>query len=257
MSGTILERIVASTRERVARLQAAPTEAGAPAAAGPGRFTTALQRGGAGVRIIAEVKRASPSLGLFAPGLDAGIMAEAYRAGGAAALSVLTEPEFFHGSAADLRAARAAGLPVLRKDFLIDPVQVPESARMGADAVLLIAAILEGNQLGEMIDAVRLGGLDALVEVHDEGELARALQAGAGVIGVNCRDLRTFRMDRERAVRLAAGIPEDRVRVAESGVRGPDDVRDAGRAGYDAVLVGEHLIRSGDPGAAVRELAGA
>ena len=182
-------------------------------------------------------------------------MAAAYAAGGAACLSVLTDEEFFGGSADDLRAARAAtDLPVLRKDFTVDARDVADARLMGADAVLLIVAALDQR---ELVDHVRLAidlGLDALVEVHDEPELARALDAGATLVGVNQRDLVTFEVDHERATRMAVAIPDGVVSVAESGVRDGADARRLAAAGYDAILVGESLVTAGDPAGAVAAL---
>ena len=207
------------------------------------------------VRVIAEIKRASPSRGELSPDMDPARQARAYRDGGAAALSVLTEPRFFRGSAEDLSAAaRATDLPVLRKDFLVNPLQVTESVEMGADAVLLITEILPGEQLAEMLAAARAAGLDPLVEIHADEDLDRALEAGADLIGVNHRDLRTFEIDRARAERLAPRFPGGVVRVAESGVASPSDARRLSRAGYHAILVGEHLVRSADPARSLAEL---
>jgi indole-3-glycerol phosphate synthase len=182
-------------------------------------------------------------------------MARTYASGGATCLSVLTDVEFFGGSVADLQAARAAcSLPVIRKDFTVSPFDVVDARLMGADCVLLIAAALSTSQV---VDLHRLAtdiGLDVLVEVHDEVELEAALAAEATLIGVNQRDLVTFQVDHERAVRMAAVIPDGVVKVAESGVRGPDDARSLRAAGYHAILVGETLVTSGDPAAALRSL---
>lgn len=211
--------------------------------------------GGEGVAIIAEVKRRSPSRGELAPRLVAAEAARRYEAGGAAALSVLTDGEFFGGSSADLAEARAAcHLPVLRKDFTVDRRDVLDARLMGADAVLVIVAALDDAELRGLVALAGEVGLDALVEVHDEAEVARAVAAGATLVGVNQRDLLTFAVDPERALRLAPLLPPETVRVAESGIAGPDDVRRLGDAGYDAVLVGEWLVTSGDPEAAVRSL---
>jgi indole-3-glycerol phosphate synthase len=170
---------------------------------------------------------------------------------------VLTDSEFFGGSALDLGAARAAcELPVLRKDFTVDARDVADARLMGADAVLLIVAALDDAELGRFLEVAASVGLAALVEVHDDEELARAVAAGASIIGVNQRDLRTFEVDRDRAARLAAAIPSDTIRVGESGITGREDVLRLVDAGYDAVLVGESLVTSGDPGAAVRSLLG-
>ena len=225
------------------------------AAAGPVRgFAAALARTGP-IAVIGEVKRRSPSKGDLCPDLDPAAMAKAYEAGGARALSVLTDPEFFGGSPEDLEAARGAcSVPVLRKDFTVTPLDVADAAVMGADAVLLIVAALSDAELVELHALARQLGLDALVEVHDEAELERALAVGARVVGVNQRDLVSFEVDQDRAARLAPLIPVDVVRVAESGVRGPDDAAALADVGYDALLVGESLVTSPDPAAAVRAL---
>ena len=207
--------------------------------------------------VISEVKRRSPSKGELCPGLDPGALAQRYQAGGASCLSVLTDEEFFGGSVADLQAARSAcSLPVLRKDFTVSAHDVVDARIMGADAVLLIVAALDRARLGEFHALATELGLDVLVEVHDERELETALDAGATLVGVNQRDLVTFSVDHDRALRMAAAIPDDVVKVAESGVRGPDDARALHSAGYHAVLVGESLVTSGDPAAAVAALIG-
>jgi indole-3-glycerol phosphate synthase len=208
-----------------------------------------------GLAVIAEVKRRSPSKGDLAPELDPATLAGAYEAGGAACLSVLTDVEFFGGSVADLQAARAAVmLPVLRKDFTVSPFDVVDARLMGADCVLLIAAALDDAELGELHALASDIGLDVLVEIHDEAELDRALRVGSSLVGVNQRDLVTFEVDTARAERMAAAIPAGVVSVAESGITGPDDAARLVDAGYQAVLVGETLVRSGDPAAAVRAL---
>ena len=207
-----------------------------------------------GVAVIAEVKRASPSRGDLAPDLDAVAQARAYADGGAAAVSVLTEPARFKGSLDDLSAVAALGTPTLRKDFTVDPYQVWEARLHGAAAVLLIVAALDDATLASLHAEARQAGLTALVEVHDEPELDRATAVGARVIGVNARDLRTFDVDRDAFARLRPAIPDGVVAVAESGVRGPDDVVHAGRLGADAVLVGESLVTAADPAAATRGL---
>ena len=207
------------------------------------------------VAVIAEVKRRSPSKGALAPDLDPADLARAYEAGGAACLSVLTDEEFFGGSAADLAAARGAcSLPVLRKDFTVDARDVADARLMGADCVLLIAAALDQADLEGFLALAGDIGLDALVEIHDEQELERAVSAGADLIGVNQRDLVTFAVDTARAVRMAPQMPPGVVRVAESGITGPADAAVLAEAGYHAVLVGEHLVRSGDPKSAVAAL---
>jgi indole-3-glycerol phosphate synthase len=205
--------------------------------------------------VVSEIKRRSPSKGSLAPDLDPARLAATYERGGAACLSVLTDVEFFGGSEADLVAARAAcSLPVLRKDFTVSALDVVDARRMGADCVLLIAAALEHHELVDL-HALAVGlGLDVLVEIHDEAELDVALDAGATLVGVNQRDLVTFEVDHDRAIRMASAIPATAVRVAESGVRGPDDASALRAAGYDAVLVGETLVTSPDPAGAVAAL---
>jgi indole-3-glycerol phosphate synthase len=205
--------------------------------------------------VIAEIKRRSPSKGDLFPDLDPGLLAKQYADGGAACLSVLTDQAFFGGSQDDLQAARAAvAVPVLRKDFTVGPADVCDTRIMGADAVLLIVAALDDAELADLHALAVELGLDALVEVHDEPELERALAVGATLVGVNQRDLVTFEVDHDRARRVAAAMPADVVRVAESGVRGPEDAASLQAAGYDAVLVGETLVTSGDPTVAVTAL---
>ena len=207
--------------------------------------------------VISEVKRRSPSKGDLFPNLDPAVLAEQYEAGGASCLSVLTDEEFFGGSVADLQAARSAcTLPVLRKDFTVSAHDVADARIMGADAVLLIAAALPQVDLADFHSLAIELGLDVLVEVHDERELDMALTVGATLVGVNQRDLVTFEVDHERAVRMASAIPDEVVKVAESGVRGSEDARALRAAGYHAVLVGESLVTSGDPAAAVADLIG-
>jgi indole-3-glycerol phosphate synthase len=205
--------------------------------------------------VIAEIKKASPSKGLLASDFNPARQAQAYFAGGAAALSVLTDADFFQGSLSDLKTARASAmLPVLRKDFTIEEIDVVEAAAAGADAILLIAAILSSEQMRLFRELAASYGLAALVEVHDDAELDRALESGATLIGVNNRDLRTFEVDLSTAERLAACMPASVVKVAESGIHTPGDVQRLRRAGFQAVLVGEHLMRSPDPAAALRSL---
>ena len=216
-------------------------------------FGAALR--GDGVAVIAEIKRRSPSKGDLAPDLVPSVLAKAYAEGGAACLSVLTDVEFFGGSAADLGDARAAvDVPVLRKDFTVSERDVCDARLMGADAVLLIVAALDDSELAAFSALASELRMTALVETHDEREVERALSAGATVVGVNQRDLFTFKVDTERAVRVAPTIPDDVVKVAESGITGGDDARRLRDAGYDAVLVGETLVRSDDPAAMVQEL---
>lgn len=217
-------------------------------------FRAALEGRGA-LGVIAEIKRRSPSKGDLNIDLDPAQFAAAYSAGGAACLSVLTDREFFGGSAADLSAARAAcSIPVLRKDFTVSELDVLDARQMGADCVLLIAAALEEAELVGLHRLAVEVGLDALVEVHDEAELDVALAAGAGLIGVNQRDLVTFQVDHERAERMASVIPDGAVKVAESGIRDATDARRLRDAGYDAILVGETLVTSASPASLVADL---
>ncbi|MDP8976755.1 MAG: indole-3-glycerol phosphate synthase TrpC [Actinomycetota bacterium] len=205
--------------------------------------------------VIAEIKRRSPSRGDLAPGLVAEVLAKAYADGGATCLSVLTDRQFFAALPDDLPDARAAvDLPLLRKDFIVSAHDVCDARLMGADAVLLIVAALDDDELATLHDLAAELGMDVLVEVHDEAELDRALAVGATLVGVNQRDLSTFEVDARRALRMAAVIPEDVVKVAESGIAGPDDAARLHDAGYDAILVGESLVTHHDPAAAVREL---
>lgn len=205
--------------------------------------------------VIAEVKRRSPSKGDLAAGLDPAVLAATYESAGATCMSVLTDGEHFGGSPADLEAARAAcRLPVLRKDFTVDARDVCDARLMGADCVLLIAAALDQSELRDFHGLAREIGLDALVEVHDERELERALSVGASLVGVNQRDLVTFRVDHDRAVRMGAAFPDGVTSVAESGVRGRADAEALRAAGYDAVLVGEHLVTATDTRAALTVL---
>lgn len=205
--------------------------------------------------VIAEIKRRSPSKGDLAVGLDPSLLAPAYQAGGASCLSVLTDGDYFGGSPSDLQEARdATSIPVLRKDFTVDARDVCDARIMGADCVLLIAAALSTDEMREFVDLAAHIDIDVLVEVHDEPELERALSVGATMIGVNQRDLVTFAVDHDRAVRMAGLMPSSVVKVAESGVRGRADAVSLRAAGFDAVLVGEHLVTSPDPAAAVTDL---
>jgi indole-3-glycerol phosphate synthase len=227
------------------------------AALHPTRGFRAALRCTTGLAVIAEIKRRSPAKGDLNRDLDPAKLAATYEFGGAACLSVLTDEEFFGGSAEDLEAARAAtALPVLRKDFTVDPRDVVDARLMGADAILLIAAVLDPFELVEMHQLGCEAGLDVLVEVHDEPELEEALNAGAMLIGVNQRDLMTFEVDHERALRIAAAIPDTVVKVAESGIRDAEDAKRLADAGYDAVLVGEALVTSLDPARTLADLLG-
>ncbi len=224
-------------------------------AAGRRDFRAALRR--RSPAIIAEMKKASPSRGVLAVDFDPAGRARDYQRGGAAALSVLTDESFFQGSLADLAAARAAvDLPVLRKDFTLDEYQVAEAAAHGADAILLIVAILDEPRIRSLRAAADRFAMAALVEVHDDQELDVALAADADIIGVNNRDLRTFTVDLGTSIRLARRIPAGVLKIAESGIHSAADVARLQGAGFDAFLVGEHLMQSGDPAAALQTLAG-
>lgn len=211
-----------------------------------------------GVSVIAEVKRSSPSKGDLAEIQDPAALAADYEAGGAATISVLTERRRFGGSLDDLRSVRAAvSVPVLRKDFIVTSYQLWEARASGADLALLIVAALDQIELECLVDRAESIGLTPLVEVHDEEEVDRALDAGARLIGVNARNLKTLDVDRDTFARLAPRIPDDVVRVAESGVRGPHDVFEYAKQGADVVLVGESLVRGKDPRTAVADLVAA
>ncbi len=256
----ILEQIVTRTRLKLAERQMSqPLEQllARPQTRRPRRpFAAALQAEG-GPHVIAEFKRRSPSRGLIREDLQVVHVAHAYQQGGATALSVLTEPEWFGGSLEDLRQARAVTrLPVLRKDFIVDAYQVWESWQAEADAILLIVAALTDAQLERLLETAQEANLEALVEVHDTSELDRALEAGARVVGVNNRDLKTLTVDLKTSEQLAKRIPDDVVAVAESGIKTADDVRRLQGAGFDAFLVGEHLMSAPDPGQALRALVG-
>ena len=279
---TILDEIVARTRERLASAQVdiealrdgaaevrcgreahrfakalrAPggEEAGSRAALPPRSLATL---GMTAARIIAEIKAASPSAGLIA-GEDADVerIAADYVRGGAAAISVVTEPEFFRGSTSWLSRAATAGLPVIMKDFVETEEQLLRGIRAGADAILLLASLLESDRIAEFIALLDGYGCDALVEVHDERELERAVAGGARLIGVNNRDLKSFRVDLGTAERLAPAIPPAAIRVAESGIRTRSDIERLQASGFGAFLVGESLLRQNDRAAALRGLLG-
>jgi indole-3-glycerol phosphate synthase len=255
---TYLDRILEGHRAAMAEDSRSLDEVVGEARAtdAPRGFEATLRAASAAeLAVIAEVKRRSPSKGDLAPALDPVATARAYAAGGAACLSVLTDEEWFGGSAADLQAARAAvAIPVLRKDFTVGPLDVADARRMGADAVLLIVAALSDGELADLHALAVSLDLDVLVEVHDEDELARAVAVGATLIGVNQRDLVTFDVDTDRAVRVAAAMPDDVLHVAESGIRGPDDAARLADAGFHAVLVGETVVTAGDPAASVAAL---
>jgi indole-3-glycerol phosphate synthase len=255
---TYLDRIVAAHRTAASaddRSLADLVDA-AQAAPPPRDFRGALAHV-EGLGVIAEVKRRSPSKGALALDLDPASLAREYSDGGATCLSVLTDVEHFGGSPGDLRAARdAVAVPVLRKDFTVAEADVCDARLMGADCVLLIVAALDDDELDRFSTLAHTLQLAVLVEVHDEPELERALAVGADIVGVNQRDLVTFEVDTHRAERMAPVIPADVVKVAESGVRGPDDAARLADAGYDAVLVGESLVTSGDARAGVAALRG-
>jgi indole-3-glycerol phosphate synthase len=256
---SVLERIVETTREDVRRRsrQIPASELEARLGERDDRpFSEALSM--PGVSLIAEHKRRSPSAGAIREGGDITDIVRAYEAGGAAALSILTEERNFGGSLDDLRAARAAcGLPILRKDFIVDPYQVIESAAAGADAILLIVAALEPKWLKRLYDEACAVDLDVLVEVHDEGELDTALEVvDADVIGINNRDLGDFTVDTQRTFELLSDIPAGKTVVAESGFHARRQIEELERVGVDAVLIGEALMRSGDLEAATRVLTG-
>ena len=221
----------------------------------PPRGFSAHVTGTPHLAVIAEIKRRSPSKGALNAELDARKFAAMYQSGGASCLSVLTDETHFGGSTIDLQDARnACSLPVIRKDFTVDLRDICDARIMGADCVLLIAAALSPVEMKSFLAMAKMVDIDALVEVHDEAELEIALDSGAAMIGVNQRDLVTFAVDQDRAVRMGSLIPEHIVRVAESGVRGRDDAMALRAAGYHAVLVGEHLVTSRDPVSALTEL---
>ena len=255
----VLERIVAGTREDVRRRRAeVPLSALESALAGRGDdrpFSEALTL--PGVSVIAEHKRRSPSAGEIRDGATVAEVVLAYERGGAAAVSILTEGRHFGGSLDDLRGARATcDLPILRKDFIVDPYQLYESAAVGADAILLIVAALEPDDLYELLREARDLDLDAVVEVHDERELEVALDVEADVLGLNNRDLTDFSVDLERTFELLSDVPAGKTVVSESGFHAREQLDQLERVGVDAVLVGERLMRAPDIEAACRELAG-
>jgi indole-3-glycerol phosphate synthase len=256
---TFLETVVERTRAGLeARKRALPADE-LRTRLGPARrgrpFSEALIS--EGISLIAEMKRASPSRGPIRPDATVAEVVSAYQAAGARAVSVLTEPEFFGGSLDDLVTARGAcDLPLLRKDFVVDEYQLLEARAAGADAVLLIVAALERERLQELMAVASDLGMDSLVEVHDEDEVEAAVDAGAEVLGINNRDLHSLEVDLDTTFRLLADVPAGTVVVAESGITRHDDVERLERAGVDAILVGEALMRADDPVRAVRELLG-
>jgi indole-3-glycerol phosphate synthase/phosphoribosylanthranilate isomerase len=261
MPETFLERIVMATRADLAARQAATPPRALRARIAdvppPRDFAAALRPPDAGsARLIAEIKRASPSKGVIAERFNPIAQARAYEAGGAAAISVLTEPRFFLGSLDHLRAVRAAvRLPILRKDFILDPYQVYEARLAGADAILLICSLLDDTQLHGLLALARSLGMEALIEAHDAEETKRAVAAGAHVIGVNARDLRTFAVDPAIVLRLRPLVPSDRLFIAESGISNAMEAARACAFGADAILVGESLMRAADPAALACALA--
>ncbi|EOM78567.1 indole-3-glycerol phosphate synthase TrpC [Rhodococcus rhodnii] len=253
---SILDGVRADVAVRESVVDLAAVKAAAAAAPAPLDAAAALRAPDIGV--IAEVKRSSPSKGALADIPDPAELAAAYEAGGARVISVLTEGRRFGGSLADLDAVRrAVDIPVLRKDFIVGPYQIHEARAHGADVILLIVAALEQSALESLIDRTESLGMTALVEVHTEDEADRALAAGAKVIGVNARDLKTLEVHPETFGRIAPGLPTETVKIAESGVKGTADLLAYAGAGADAVLVGEGLVTSGDPRKAVADLVNA
>jgi indole-3-glycerol phosphate synthase len=248
-----LEQIVAKTRARLNGLRPDRAAAEREAAAHPAHdFAAALRRDG--VNVIAEIKAASPSAGAIVTNPDIETIAWEYGQGGAAAISVVTEPEFFKGDIRWLARTRASMRPVIMKDFIIDERQLVRGVAAGARAILLLASLLDGATIRRFIALLDGFGVDALVEVHDEQELERAVDGGARLIGVNNRNLRDFRVDLGTSEQLARGIPTDVIRVAESGIKTRADVDRLRAAGFHAFLVGESLLRQNDRTAAVRAL---
>jgi indole-3-glycerol phosphate synthase len=259
LKGTILEKIMHSKVHELigakSKLPASSLEAVLENAPAVRSFKTALMR--KSPAIIAEIKKASPSAGLIRPDFDPLKIAEEYQRAGAAAISVITEVHHFHGGLENLASVRwHVKLPLLRKDFIVDPYQIIEARHAGADAILLIAALLDAADLKSLIGTVERYGMEALVEVHSESELQKALEAGANLIGVNNRDLRTFTVTLETSLNLARKMPKDVVTVTESGIRTAEDIRRLMGAGYRGFLVGEQLMRAPSPGAALAELMG-
>ncbi len=256
-----LDDIIAHTRCEVARRKEALAEAelAARAKAAPPPLSLKRALGGSGLKLIAEVKKASPSRGVIRADFEPVAIALAYAQGGAAAVSVLTEEKYFQGSLdylRDIKRALGDRLPVMRKDFIIDPYQVYESRAYGADAFLLIVAALDEESLAGLLALGRKLGMDALVEAHNEAELGLALAAGADIIGINNRDLKTFRVDLDTTRRLMALVPPGKIAVAESGIKDRRDMEKVGGWGANAALVGEALTSSPDIAARMRELIG-
>lgn len=253
----ILDDIIAAADLRAADAESSRGALERRARSAPESRSLAAALSGQGLSVIAEIKRRSPSAGAIDPALDPAALARRYERGGASAISVLTEPEFFGGSLADLEAVRdAVDVPVLRKDFTRNAAQIWEARASGADAVLLIVATLSDATLANLIGEARDVGVDAIVEAHTIPEVLRASAAGASIIGVNNRDLTTFATDLSVSERSAGVMPSDVVRIAESGVSSLAGATRMRAAGYDAILVGEALVRHGDPVRFVAELAG-
>jgi len=256
----ILDAIVARKhREIAALLRKTPEKKLLEQALRPRERRPFLERlrqpGKSGINIIAEIKRASPSKGLLCQNLDPAVLAGSYASGGAACLSVLTDRQFFQGSPEDLLAARAAThLPVLRKDFLISPCQIYESCILGADAVLLIARILSEAMLSELLDLCNLLGMDALVEVHSESDVASAIRSGAKLIGINNRNLQTFHTDIATSMQLVSQLSPDQIPVAASGIQNRQDIERLLNCGIFNFLIGESLVRSEDPAVFLKSL---
>jgi indole-3-glycerol phosphate synthase len=254
----ILARIVARKRGELAQATISRTKLERLAEelrAGRREFRAALDR--KTPAIIAEIKKASPSQGILRAEFEAAALAREYQENGAAAISVLTDGPFFQGSLADLRAARqAVRLPALRKDFTLNEYHVVEAAANGADAVLLITAILDEKQIRDLRELAGAWGMAALIEVHNQRELKTALDAGAEIVGVNNRNLKTFEVTLETSVRLAEDIPDGVLKISESGIHSREDIQRLEQAGFHAFLVGEHFLKAASPGAALRALAG-
>ena len=257
-----LDKVASATRERIEQSKASRSERALRELCMDLSPSPSLRRAldrnpEESMRVIAEVKRASPSRGPIRPDLVLEDLVGSYVRGGASAISVLTEPDYFGGDLSDIgRAMKVTSLPVLRKDFIIDVYQLPESRAAGASAVLLIAALLDREMLASLLEEGREIGLEALVEVHDEHELEAALEAGAEIVGINNRDLKTLQVDLDTTLELATRVPSDRVLVSESGYSRHEEVAAAQRAGVHAILVGEALVRSERPGEVIAELRG-
>jgi indole-3-glycerol phosphate synthase len=259
---TVLDRIVGAVRGRLEVAAPRPDLAEAALAAAEarrrsGRRSLAAALAGGRGAVIAECKHASPSAGVLRQGFDPAAIARRYEAAGAAAISVVTEPDFFAGDPAWVAAVRQeVALPVMRKDFIVTPRQVLESAAGGADAVLLIARLLDRETMAELLEVAASLDLEVLLEVFVDEDPEDAVASGAEILGVNARDLSTFDLDLDRVAVMAKALPTDRVRVAESGISCRGDLLRLRRAGYDAFLVGTHLVTAEDPGAALAELLG-